>query len=366
MNCNEVQNRLSEYVEKTLDAETLKSVDDHLGFCSRCRAEAENLARTVQLVAALPKTQPPVGFTTRVMARVREVEAHASFWQRLLLPFRNTIPLQATAVVLIGILAVYMYQKEQPEKKEPLAHQNDSLPQQAEERAVPPAPPLPASPESKAGVGREAPVHDTKPQTARRQQKPSEMLRDSNEQARPAPPPPSSSPAIAGEERGGGERPKAADQLGAGVGQLQSSELAKERALRSAAPTAARSQIAAPNYDLVLRLREQQALSGQVGALREQQEADRTRAPQKSGGLIARYLPGIPRSDRPETLWLNIPQTDYDQFKKELATLGIIESERQIATRDKETTSKPDEPLRIRLTVLPARDAGQQAPAVQP
>jgi len=380
MNCNEVQNRLSEYLEKALDAETLKTVDDHLASCPRCRAEVDSLARTARIVAALPEVQPPVGFTTRVMAQVREIEAETSFWQRLCLPFRTKIPLQATAVVLIGILAVYLFQKEQAEKKELLPYQKDSSGQQAEKRGAEPAPPLPASPDEKARMSSKTPVQDTK--TEGRQQKPSEMLRDSSEQTRLAP----KESAPAGQaaqleekkESAVASRPaapppglmqdksKTTDQLGAGMGDLQSTELVKERALRSAAPAAARSQLAAPNYDLVVRLREKQALSGQLGSLREQREADRSPAPQESRGLIARYLPSIPRSDRPEILWLSIPQTDYDQFKKELAGLGIIESERQIATRDKETSSKPDEPLRIRLTVLPARDAGQDAPAAQP
>ena len=378
MNCNEVQNQLSEYLEKTLDPETLKGFRDHIAFCSRCRADAENLARTLQMLAALPEAHPPVGFTARVMARVREIEPRASFCQRLLLAVGTAIPLQAAAVVLIGILAVYIYQKEQPEKKE-LTYRKDSSAQQAEESTVSPAAPVPASPGTKARVASETPVHETKPQAERRQEKSSEMLRDSTETARTAPkesgpaghaatqqPAISSAPAGSEEETGGGEKLKGADQLGAAVGGPQSIELANQRALRSAAPTAARSQIATLNYDLVLRLREQQAPSGHLGRLGEQQEADRAPGPQKPAGLIARYLPTLPGSDRPESVWLSIPQTDYAQFKKELATLGTIESERPIATRDKAISSTPDEPLRIRLTILPARDVGQHAPPVQP
>src|SRR5262249_12023004 len=112
MKCEEVQKHLSDFLDSSFDVERAKEIEDHLAACSLCSEEAPSLAACQRLVSGLPVVEPPVGFTTRVMARVREAAHPPSLWQRLFLPLRIKIPLQATAVVLIAMLAAYIYQKE--------------------------------------------------------------------------------------------------------------------------------------------------------------------------------------------------------------------------------------------------------------
>jgi hypothetical protein len=118
MNCEEVQTRVSEYLERSLDAISMKSIEVHLSSCSRCRADANSLADCIQEVAGLPLVDPPLGFAQRVMAHVGEIEKKPTLWERLFLPTRVKIPLQATAVVLIGALAVVLSQKEEKLNKQ--------------------------------------------------------------------------------------------------------------------------------------------------------------------------------------------------------------------------------------------------------
>jgi hypothetical protein len=67
-----------------------------------------------------------------------------------------------------------------------------------------------------------------------------------------------------------------------------------------------------------------------------------------------------------ETLWLTIPQSRYDQFKKELSTLGTIESESQAPSTKKDLPSKSDVPLRLKLTILPPIDPETALPPERP
>src|SRR5215470_3593428 len=119
MNCAEVQKYLSDFLDKGLDDERVRAIEDHLATCSLCSEELAGLAECQRLVSGLPMVEPPLDFTSQVMARVREAAYPPSLWERLFLPFRIKIPLQATAVVLIALLAGYIYQNE-PLQHEPL------------------------------------------------------------------------------------------------------------------------------------------------------------------------------------------------------------------------------------------------------
>ncbi len=62
MVCNEVRERLSEYLDGVLPMETKTRVDDHLSACAGCRQEIESLKgivkalNTLQQVAIRPTT----------------------------------------------------------------------------------------------------------------------------------------------------------------------------------------------------------------------------------------------------------------------------------------------------------------------
>ena len=126
MNCAEVQKYLSDFLDKSLDNERARAIEDHLAACSRCSEEMTSLAECQRLVSGLPAVELPLGFTNRVMARVREAANPPSLWERLFLPLQIKIPLQATAVVLIAVLAAYIYQKEPLQRESVVAVQPES------------------------------------------------------------------------------------------------------------------------------------------------------------------------------------------------------------------------------------------------
>src|SRR5215831_18242189 len=126
MNCAEVQKYLSDFLEKSLDDERVRAIEDHLATCSLCSEELAGMAECQKLVSGLPIVESPLGFTNRVMARVREAAHPPSLWERLFLPFRIKIPLHATAVVLIALLAGYIYQNEPLQHEPPVTFQYEN------------------------------------------------------------------------------------------------------------------------------------------------------------------------------------------------------------------------------------------------
>ena len=117
MNCDEIQAQLSEYLDRSLGAAPMALVEEHLAACPPCREETELLSEAIGQVAALPSVEPPLGFTQRVMAYVREIEPQPGLWHRLFLPLRQKLPVQATALVMLGILGAYLLQKEETHKQ---------------------------------------------------------------------------------------------------------------------------------------------------------------------------------------------------------------------------------------------------------
>ena len=116
MKCDEVQAQLSEYLETQLGRVAFRAIESHLALCAHCAETFADLAQCRSLIAALPQVDPPVGFTTRVMAHVREAAVKPPWWQRLLLPAPLRLPISATAIVIISVLSVYLVQREPGEK----------------------------------------------------------------------------------------------------------------------------------------------------------------------------------------------------------------------------------------------------------
>lgn len=78
MDCRQVREELSAYIDGVLGESLLLQLEAHLKGCPHCAAEAEELREVVGMVRALGDIAPPEGFRGRVMARVKnEVGATA-------------------------------------------------------------------------------------------------------------------------------------------------------------------------------------------------------------------------------------------------------------------------------------------------
>jgi hypothetical protein len=348
MNCHEIQSRLSEYFDESLDAISMKGIQVHLASCSRCRVEADSLDECIHQVSELPRVDPPLGFTQRVMAQVREINETPTLWDRLFFPLRVKIPLQATAVVLIGALAVVLSQKEDqinrqessarraatiaspiPSEKHTEASKNLAIvpdrPLRTEKPAKSTAKPIADSakqPNKPARVNKAAAAsaaieqaQPAAPTVARAEAE--SRLEDKNEMRR-RPPIPAQEVSMSGEARS-----SRADTfgLGAAAGAL------RQPSLRPGAFLAERSlsPLSEPRADVefVVRRRPRE------GA--DQKEALSSASDQPA---LKRSVQASPTSSIVEIRWFTVPVKSFGQFKNELAAEASIESERALAVTE--------------------------------
>ena len=371
MNCQEAQTQLSEYLERSLDALRMKSIETHLLGCPVCRAEADGLAECIQEIARLPIVDPPMGFAQRVMAHARAIEVKLSPWQKIFAPIRFAVPIQASAAVLIAVFAVLLYQNQSRFKNNPPTEstaptltapsplqQNDNVGDNAA-RSSAPSPSV--EPKAKLDIER-------KVQTAQQARgKSAADFRSSKNTAPVAPQStakteaenvvaelrdvPHRAPIQAQEVATGRESLRSAgDPFGFGTTfstPFRSGSFAPERAL---------SPLTEPSADVefVVRRRETQPREPKEApgsdALRRRAEADggATAAAAKRADAPATPQP----SSMTEVRWFTVRAEHYDQFKKELAAEAAIDSERPIGSMTNELGTKSNRELLIKVIIL--------------
>lgn len=72
MDCRQIREELSAYIDGVLNEPLLQKVEAHLKACPGCAAEAEELREVVGMVRALGDIAPPAEFRGQVMARLRD------------------------------------------------------------------------------------------------------------------------------------------------------------------------------------------------------------------------------------------------------------------------------------------------------
>ena len=102
MQCSEIQEMLSFYLDDWLSAEEKTLVEQHLAVCSVCRKEMETLRCTIQTLASLEQLSPPLDFNEKVRNLLEKEVRKKSFWKR----FVDIIPASRLATVACMVLAV--------------------------------------------------------------------------------------------------------------------------------------------------------------------------------------------------------------------------------------------------------------------
>ena len=400
MNCVEAEKSLAALLDDSLDPERLREIKDHLNACSRCSEELTGLAESQLLVQGLPPVEPPLGFTTRVMAEVRETAHRPTLSQRLFLSIPTKLPLQATAVVLISVLAAYLYQKEsryrQPARTAPPAssfetrEETDRPPSspvqapaveskmkvpdetgaqgQREKRLSPPEQPRSLSePQEQnknidginSGAAGMAPTQDhgspdalTPPQPNEKSSATDEAASARLEQSLPSGraqakgvPPPGPPP---------GNDTALRDATPAGKSPA-AGELREKRAASSLDALSSGVTLSS-DHELTLRLKESVRDDKNTAALPQlerflaEPQLSKSRAEFKD---LDQARQRAIKTGEPQTVWATIASGQYDGFKKELAGFGNIESELPPPAPEKNDVSNSSNQLRIKLNILP-------------
>jgi len=380
MNCEEVRSYLTDYLDKTLDVATTTRVATHIIACPPCRAETSEISDCVQQIAELPLVDPPLGFAQRLMAHVREIEPERSIWQRWLLPIGSRVPLQAAAVVVVAVMAGFLYQKEDllkiPGENQMARSVNSPAPQaakigvgitipQADKSTIAPTTPRTAAitkPVENVPLKKNQPAStEAQIQTAMADKSAPEPRQEESIAVKrpPIPVQEVSNPRDSGRIWG--------DTFGFDFGVPSSTFRQPVRRFESAnfeksvAPLLERSA----DIEFVVRRhasqRREQADGLSAASLRKSADTDGATASSApvaaQGSATAAKIESIA-----EIRFYNVAPEHFDSFKKDLAQESLIESESKLSLREKEMIAQSARPFLIKVTILPPVADSSAAP----
>jgi len=339
MTCEDARESLSAYLDEALGPDERTQVDAHLESCATCRHELAALRGTVALLQRAEPARAPVGFVDRVVAAARPRPWYRRAADAVLLPLSVKLPLEAAAVIMVGLLAVYLFERtpelqqaarEVAPPQEPAAPAKERPPELLADKATPrsPAPstPAPAEPPARgaderdrADAPRSQEVNPASPPAV----------------GSPAPPaasapPPIAAPSPQAKPEAKTEATPSENVAGAARPEVERRQKALPPSADStrAAPSSTRlgAKRAAPPPDVVARV-----------AVKDRDAAERELA-----ALIARVGGSVTQrrhEDEATVVEAVIPQPRYAEFSESLARIGTwrVEAER------------PDLPAQVRV-----------------
>ncbi|MBI5042252.1 MAG: DUF2275 domain-containing protein [Nitrospirae bacterium] len=118
MECKDIQERLSAYIDGVTSSEEKTLIDKHLRSCQRCSKSFLELKKTLKHLKRLEEAEPPSWLAQKIMAKIKkEAEPKKGILQRLFYPLHIKLPIEAIATIFIAVTAVYLYKAIEPQKK---------------------------------------------------------------------------------------------------------------------------------------------------------------------------------------------------------------------------------------------------------
>ncbi|KAF0245223.1 MAG: putative transmembrane anti-sigma [Planctomycetota bacterium] len=108
MNCTNIIERLGEHLDRMLPHAEAAEFDAHLATCGSCRAEMDDLRRTLDAVKALPRVRAPRGFAAGVMAEIRTEPAAATAGPARVTPIRSATVFMRLAASIAAVCLVWV------------------------------------------------------------------------------------------------------------------------------------------------------------------------------------------------------------------------------------------------------------------
>ena len=310
MTCHEARELFSDRVDEQLTADGAARLAAHLADCHECRLEWERFERVVSLVQAVEPSRAPAGFVDRVLEAARPVPWPLRLVRYVFTPMRIKLPLEVAALLLVGGLAVMIFQRS-PEMQRVV--RQEAAPQTAAPQ-VPTPPPDVRAPQSDAPAGDRIARSDPTPAAPPTPQ--SSLARQSETAAQPAiarsaPAPPATAAP--------GPAPTAQPSVVQEQRRDTTDSARRESVAKSAAPPpaaaplAARARPPAPDVSAWLTV------------------ADREVALTALAETVARFggRENARRSEgRADVVDVAIPRDAYDAFIREVSRLGGFAAER--------------------------------------
>jgi hypothetical protein len=111
MTCDHARAMFSELADQAVPDAERAACEAHLAACPDCRREWETLQRMLALLRGMPRLRAPAGFAARVLGAVPPTPWHRRLLRGLFVPLPVKLPLEAAALVLVAVGAVYLVQR---------------------------------------------------------------------------------------------------------------------------------------------------------------------------------------------------------------------------------------------------------------
>jgi len=116
MNCQEIRDLLSRYLEDDLDPDVKNLVEQHLGSCSGCTRELDVLRKMVSSLGKLEKVEPTFDFLESIHERLERPSKAKLILRRMFYPPHIKLPIEAVVVAATVLLVVRIVSFISPEK----------------------------------------------------------------------------------------------------------------------------------------------------------------------------------------------------------------------------------------------------------
>jgi hypothetical protein len=133
MECALIQERLSEYIDGTLDANDRAAVENHISTCKTCKEDLASLTEMVEELHAMDPVEAPADFLEKIHERMDSRFSLDRIIRKLFIPFRIKIPLELAAAATITILVFFVFNIQQKEGP-PIQILSDSISEKLAEK----------------------------------------------------------------------------------------------------------------------------------------------------------------------------------------------------------------------------------------
>ena len=116
MECSDVREKFSAYIEGIISFEEKSVIDEHLKSCRKCSESLADLRKALEHVKNLEDVEPPQWLTQKIMTKVKAKEnSGKGILGKLFYPLHIKLPIEAAATLLIVVTAFYIFKSMQPE-----------------------------------------------------------------------------------------------------------------------------------------------------------------------------------------------------------------------------------------------------------
>jgi len=138
MECRNIQEKLSEYLDDILSPQEKVTMDTHLKSCGECATALADLKKTIEHAKNLEEVEPPPWLKQKIMTRVRaKARPGKGLFQKLLYPLYIKLPVGAIATIAVALTTLYVFRTIELEIKLAKGPTEEAAPQPSSRKVQP-------------------------------------------------------------------------------------------------------------------------------------------------------------------------------------------------------------------------------------